>query len=242
MLRLLAAVLLAAAAAAQTPKLPKELIQYVADARNLGLTEAQIQENAVKAGWPAADVKQALSSPASPATGDAPPPKVRGVPDDYRIGEGDVIQVSVWRQPEASVESAVVRPDGKISLPLIKEMAITGLTPVEAEKRVMELMSAFIQVPDVAVVVRDIRSKKVYVVGAVNKPGPLPYTYQMTILQALSECGGLTDYAKRKKIYVLRSQGGKQYRLPFNYDAVLKGERMELNIQLQAGDTLVIPN
>jgi len=221
--------------------------------RSLALTLFLIQfagAQSANSPTPKGNPEQVSAPPASPSSptqapnaGDAPVrPKDRGVADDYRIGEGDILQISVWRQPEASVESAVVRPDGKVSMPLIKEISIAGLTPIQAEKAVREQMSSFINVPDVAVVVKEIHSKKVYVVGAVNKPGPLPYTYQMTVLQAISEASGLTDYAKRKKIYVLRKEGTKETRLPFNYDAVIKGEHTEQNVQLQAGDTLVIPN
>ena len=92
------------------------------------------------------------------------------------------------------------------------------------------------------VVVTAINSKKVYVLGGVKKEGPLPYTYRMSVIQALTEAGGLTEYAKRKKIYGLRTENGKDYRLPFDYDAVIKGEKMEQNIQLLAGDTVVVPH
>ena len=86
-----------------------------------------------------------------------------------------------------------------------------------------------------------IHSKKLYMVGGVKTEGPIPYTYRMTVMQAISEAGGVTDYAKRKKIYILRTLNGKEYKLPFDYDAVLKGERMELNIPLLPGDTIVVP-
>jgi polysaccharide biosynthesis/export protein len=205
-------------AIAQAPKLPT------------GLDAPLIQD---KAAVPAV--------PPGSAVEPGPPPKKRGVADDYRIGEGDVVQISVWRQPEASVESAVVRTDGKVSMPLIKEIQIAGMTPIQAENAVREQMSAFINVPDVAVVVKETNSKKVYVVGGVGRVGPLPYTYRMTVLQALSEAGGLAEFAKRGKIYVLRTQDGKTVKLPFKYNDVLKGKHMELNIQLQPGDTIVVP-
>jgi polysaccharide biosynthesis/export protein len=178
---------------------------------------------------------------AAAVTPEEPPATSRAVPDDYRIGAGDVLQISVWREPDASVPNAVVRPDGKIGLPLLKEVEVIGLTTTEAEKLIGTRLSKLIPEADVTVVVREIHSKKIYVVGAVKKEGPIAYTYRMTVMQALSEAGGLTDYAKRKKIYVLRAQNGKDYRLPFDYESVLRGERMELNIPLLPGDTLVIP-
>ena len=152
------------------------------------------------------------------------------------------MQVSVWGEQAASVPSAAVRPDGKISMPLLKEVAIAGLTPAQAEKTIAEQLAQFIKGANVTVVVSQINSKKIYLLGAVKKEGTISFTYKMTVMQALSEAGGLTDYAKRKKIYVIRIENGKEYRLPFDYDAVVKGERMELNIPLEPGDTIVVPH
>lgn len=186
-----------------------------------------------------------VSSMAAPTVTPPAPAKTKPVssPDEYRIGDGDVIQVSVWGERDASVGSIVVRPDGMITMPLIKDVKVSGLTPAEAEKSISELLSKVIKVPDVTVIVNQTNSKKVFLVGGgIKKEGPIPYTYRMTVMQALSEAGGLTDYAKRKKIYILRTENGRQFQLPFDYDAVLKGQRMEVNIPLQPGDTLVVPN
>lgn len=166
----------------------------------------------------------------------------RGVPDDYVIGSGDILQIAVWKELEVSVPTVVVRPDGRIAIPLIKDVEVAGLTPMQAEKVITDLLSKYINAPNVTVVVTTINSKKVYVLGGVKKEGPLPYTYRMSVIQALTEAGGLTEYAKRKKIYVLRTENGKDYRLPFDYDSVIKGEKMEQNIQLLAGDTVVVPH
>src|SRR5262249_3789191 len=146
----------------------------------------------------------------------------RGVPDDYVIGSGDVLQISVWKEPDASVPSVVVRPDGKIAMPLLKEVEVVGLTPSQGERVITDRLSRLINGADVTVVVTTINSKKVYVVGAARREGPLPYTYRMSVMQAISEAGGLNDYAKRKKIYILRTENGKDYRLPFNYDEVIR--------------------
>jgi polysaccharide export outer membrane protein len=281
----------------------KELTQYVRDAQKAGLKDAEIQQYAVKSGWPEPAVKAAIEyvratpkaptekadseaatmpvtnppvvaapiaagstpiveekqalSPATPAPAMAEPKNPvgvepdhagsvkpnRGVPDEYRIGEGDVLQVSVWGEAAASVPSVVVRLDGMISMPLIKDVHVSGLTPAEAEKNITELLSKQIRAADVTVIVSGINSKKVFFVGGgIRKEGPLPFTYRMTIMQGISEAGGLTDYAKRKKIYVLRNENGRQYKLPFDYDAVLKGEHMEQNLPLLPGDTIVVPN
>lgn len=183
-------------------------------------------------------------APVMSATGGVParPQANRGVPDDYQIGAGDVLQISVWKEPEASVPSAVVRPDGKISIPLLKEVDVLGVTPRQAEAVITEGLSKLINSPEVTVIVTTINSKKIYVVGAAKKEGPLAYTYRMTVMQAISEAGGLTDYAKRKRIYILHTDNGMEYRLPFNYDEVVKGEKMEQNILLSPGDTLLIPH
>lgn len=177
----------------------------------------------------------ASNPPAKPAVID------RGVPDDYEIGAGDQLQISVWKEPDASVGGAVVRPDGKISMPILKEVSVIGLTPIQAEKLITDQLVQFIAAADVTVIVTGIKSKKIYVVGGVKTEGPISYTYRMTIMQAISEAGGLSDYAKRKKIYVLRHENGRDYRIPFDYDAALKGEKMELNIPMMPGDTLVVP-
>lgn len=189
--------------------------------------------SAAQAGKPPS--KQSESDDSAVVTGS------RGVPDGYVIGAGDVLQIAVWKEPEVSVPTVVVRPDGRIAIPLIKDVEVAGLSPTLAEKEITILLSKYINTPNVTVVVAAINSKKVYVLGGVKKEGPLAYTYRMSVMQALTEAGGLTEYAKRKKIYVLRTENGKDYRLPFDYDSVIKGEKMEQNIQLLAGDTVVVP-
>jgi polysaccharide biosynthesis/export protein len=163
------------------------------------------------------------------------------ISDEYQIGEGDVLQISVWGEPAASVPSVVVRPDGKISMPLLKDVRVAGLTPAQAEKLITDGLADMIKTANVTVMVAQINSKKVYLLGGVKKEGPIPYSYRMTVMQALSEAGGLTDFAKRKKIYVMRNENGKESRLPFNYDDVVKGQHMELNVSLLPGDTIVVP-
>jgi polysaccharide export outer membrane protein len=189
---------------------------------------------------PAALPSQA--APAAPAAAAQTASPDQRLSDALPIGAGDILQISVWKEPDASVPSVVVRPDGMITVPLLKDLQVAGRTPREVEKLIADGLSKYIDGPNVTVVVAASNSKKVYVIGAVSKEGPLPYTYRMTVLQALSEAGGLTDYAKRKKIYVIRTENGRDYRLDFNYDAAIKGERMDQNILLQPGDTLVVPH
>lgn len=161
--------------------------------------------------------------------------------DTYRLGAGDVVQITVWKEPAASAPAVTVRPDGKISMPLVKEVVVAGLTPAEAERVISEKLSRFIHGADVTVAVRETNSKKAYVIGAVKKEGPIALRYNMSVLQALAECGGVTDFAKRGRIYVLRTENGQQVRLPFRYDAVIKGQSMEQNILLRPDDTVVVP-
>jgi polysaccharide biosynthesis/export protein len=192
---------------------------------------------------PAGTAAPGTAAPEATAPGGKAAGVSRGVPDQYQIGGGDVISINVWGEPSATVGSLVVRPDGKISMPLVKEVSVAGLTPTQLEKVITEQLADKIKAADVTVVVNQVNSKKVFLVGGgVKREGPLAFSYSMTVMQALSEAGGLSDYAKRKKIYVLRNEAGRQFKLPFDYDAVLNGERMELNIPLVPGDIIVVPN
>ena len=152
--------------------------------------------NRVKA--PDAQAAPPAATPGHPSTSTAADPSESRA-EDYLIGEGDVLQISVWGEPSASVPEATVRPDGKISMPLIKEVQVAGLTPAQVEAIVQEQLRKIIRAPDVTVIVAQINSKKIFLTGAVKREGPLKYTYRMTVLQAISEAGGLTDYAKRKE-------------------------------------------
>ena len=159
----------------------------------------------------------------------------------YTIGPADVLQINVWKEPEASVTATVVRSDGVISLPLIREVPVAGLTTRELEELLKQKFAQYIRNADVTVVVKEIHSQKIYLVGAVKKEGPIPLQTPLTVLQAISEGGGLTDYAKRNKIYLLRQESAKQVRIPFDYPAVIKGQRTEQNILMRPGDTIVVP-
>jgi protein involved in polysaccharide export with SLBB domain len=165
----------------------------------------------------------------------------RGVPDDYKIGAGDVLDINVWKEPDASIRGVVVRPDGKISLPLLREVDVVGISPGQLEKLITDGLSKLISTPVVTIVVTRINSKRIYVNGKVNKVGSIPYTDRMTVVQALSEAGGVTEYAKKNTIYVLRNENGKEFRFPFDYGAVVKGEKMQLNIPLEPNDVIVVP-
>lgn len=157
-------------------------------------------------------------------------------PKTYQIGPEDVLLIRVWREPELS-GSVVVRPDGKISLPLIGEVTAGGRTPAELDQEITQRLSEFINNPEVLVQVLAVRSKKYYIMGKVNRTGAFPLVVPITVLEALSEAGGFQPWAKRNKIVILR---GNQ-RLRFNYDEVVKGKRLEQNIYLQNGDYIIVP-
>jgi len=170
------------------------------------------------------------------------PTKDTRVPAGYRIGAGDVLQIVVWKEPDASVQSVVVRADGKISVPLVKEVDVLGLAPTEAEAMLAAKLNEFIHGADVTVVPKEIHSQKIYLLGGVKREGILMLEASTTVLQAITEAGGLTDEAKPKKIYILRKENGKEVRLPFNYNEVIRGEKMEQNIALVPGDVVIVPH
>lgn len=179
--------------------------------------------------------------PAQQAVKPAESGQNRGIPDQYIIGEGDVLQVSVWKEPDASVPGMVVRADGKITLPFVKEITVSGLTAAQAEEMIAAKLKPFITDPDVTLVVREVHSKKIYLIGAVRRTGAVEMSHPMTVLQALTEAGGPNDFAKKKNIYILRMSNGKQVRLPFNYEAVIRGEQAEQNYWLMPNDMVVVP-
>ena len=159
---------------------------------------------------------------------------------DYKIGPQDMVRVDVWKEPEIS-RTIPVRPDGKISLPLLNDVQASGLTAIQLSNSIHDGLTKYLNNPQVTVTVTEINSRRVYVTGEVNRPGVLPLLPDMTVLQALSSAGGFTQFAKLKGIYVLRNEGGKQSKLPFNYREVVKGKNQEQNILLLPGDVIVIP-
>ena len=162
-------------------------------------------------------------------------------PATYVIGAQDVLQISVWQEPELSAPSVPVRPDGMISLPLLNDVQASGLTPTQLSAALRDRMKKLVQEPQVTVIVTAINSKRIYILGEVTRPGPMQLLSDMTVLQAISTAGGLSQYANAKNIYVLRSDNGSQVRLPFKYKAVLKGKDPKQEIALRPGDTIVVP-
>jgi len=157
----------------------------------------------------------------------------------YVIGPADVLTVTVWKQPTLS-GNLVVRPDGMISMPLLGDVAASGLTPPQLSDHIELQLTKFFVAPSVAVEVTQINSRKIYLLGEVQKAGPVDMTPGMTLLQALSSAGGPTDYANTRKIYILREDSGRQRKIPVHYKDALKG-RGDANLALKAGDTIVVP-
>jgi polysaccharide biosynthesis/export protein len=158
---------------------------------------------------------------------------------EYVIGPEDALHIAVWREADLTA-SLPVRPDGKISLPLLDDVQASGLTPKQLADSITEKLKKYIADPRVTVVVTQINSKRIFINGEVLHPGPMPMLPNMTVLQALSSAG-LNQFAKIKGIYVLRVENSKQQKLPVNYKKLLKGEQIEQNYLLQPGDTIVVP-
>jgi polysaccharide export outer membrane protein len=158
----------------------------------------------------------------------------------YQIGPEDVLDISVWKEPDVS-RVVPVRPDGRISLPLINDVQAAGNSPQQLAKAISEKLRKYLNEPQVTVIVTQINSQRVFVVGEVLKAGAFPLIPGMTVLQALSSAGGFTTFADVKKIHVMRLRDGKHIELPFNYREVLKGDNADQNIKLEPGDTVVVP-
>jgi polysaccharide export outer membrane protein len=168
------------------------------------------------------------------------PPSSAAVPPDYVIGPEDVLSVVFWRDKDMSLEVAV-RPDGKISLPLLNDVQAAGLTPAQLCDLLGDQAKRFIEDPSVTVIVRQINSRRVFVTGEISKPGPYPLIGPTTVLQMLATAGGLREYADSKHIVILRKETGYTTMFRFNYSDALKPRGASSNIELKPGDTIVVP-
>lgn len=182
-----------------------------------------------------------LSAPAGPSAAEWRSPSAPAVnPNEYIVGESDVLHINVWREAELT-GNVVVRPDGKVSLPLLSELKVAGMTPVQIEQVLSERLRALLVSPQVTVTVMEIRSKTVFITGEVARAGEYPLVAPIGVLQLIARAGGLSPYASRKNIYVLRNLDGRQQRFPFDYSSVIRGKNTEQNIELRPGDTVVVP-
>src|SRR5579863_8855553 len=170
-----------------------------------------------------------------------PQPVESVTPDpNYSIGAEDVLTIDVWKEPEFS-RTLPVRMDGKISLPLVNDLQAAGLTPTQLGSEIVERLRPTIVHPQVTVIVAQMSSLRVYILGQVTRAGAYPLVPDMTVMQALSIAGGFTPYANLKKIYVMRSENGASRIYPMNYKEVISGRKTQQNIPLKPGDTIVVP-
>lgn len=188
-------------------------------------TQVPAPRNATPAGAPAV-------KPAAPAA-KAP------LPTDYVIGVEDVLAVVFWREKDMSAD-VVVRPDGMISLPLLNDVPAVGLTPEGLAAAIEKAATKFVKDPGTTVIVKEIRSRKVYIIGEVVRPGPILLTADLNVLKALSEAGGFIEGAKKGDVVIVRTEGGTERRFKFNYNDVIKGENLQQNIKLLPGDTIIV--
>jgi len=180
------------------------------------------------------------SQPGAPAVATEVSKPAATTDGNYIIGPQDVLDISVWKEPEVS-RVVPVRPDGKISLPLLNDVQAAGLTPAALASQITESLKKYVTNPQVTVIITTINSQRVYLLGEVTLPGAFPMIPGMTVLQAVSSGGGFTQFARTKGIYVLRNENGKQVKYPFNYKDVISGKKPEQDIALKAGDTIVVP-
>jgi polysaccharide biosynthesis/export protein len=168
-----------------------------------------------------------------PTTGIQPPP-------GYVIGARDILSVIFWRDKDMSADVSV-RPDGMISLPLINEIRAEGLTPDQLRDQVTQRAARYVADPTVSIVVREIHSRQVYITGEIRRPGAYSLMMPTTVMQLISLAGGVGEFAKIKDIIILRTEGGKQLAIEFNYKDVRNGKKLTQNILLKPGDTIIVP-
>jgi polysaccharide export outer membrane protein len=196
-------------------------------AKSAGTSEA------TKASWEGQGGREKASQPNQP--------NVKGVVDDYIIGPSDVLAVNVWKDTELT-RTVTVRPDGKISLPLIGELAVSGLTASSVQRLITQRLTEYVSKPQVTVIVQEVKSKTYIVVGKVAKPGAYELGKPTSVLEAIAIAGGFLDFAKPDKVYIIRQRdGGPSETLHFDYKKVIKGKNAEQNVELKNGDTIVVP-
>ena len=171
-----------------------------------------------------------------------PPPEIDPLEkSDYVIGAADRLLISVWKNPELSVE-VPVRPDGKISMPLVDDVHAEGLTTLELKELLTQELSEYIANPDVTVVMRDMQSKRIHMLGGVGRSGPIVLQKDTRVLDAISIAGGFTTFADRGDIKIIRSTSSGDVEYRFDYDAFVAGRAPGTNLVLQPGDVIVVPD
>jgi len=178
------------------------------------------------------------TQPSAPQATQAPASAV-SVPPGYIVGSGDVLSIMFWRDKDMSAD-VIVRPDGKISLPLLNEITAAGQTPEALRATIVEAAGKLIEDPNVTIVVKEIHSRVVYITGNVAKPAAYPLNGDMTVMQLISVSGGLLEYADSKNILINRTEGGRQHYYTFNYKDFFRKKNTAQNILLKPGDTVVV--
>ena len=186
-----------------------------------------------------AQIRKAIVPPAHTSTSFSAS-AAAGATADYVIGPTDVLSVVVWGERDLSSE-VTVRPDGKISLPLINDIVAAGLTPEQLRQRLTDSAKRFVESPEVTVVVRQVNNNRAFIMGQIRTPGPFVLSGPTTILQLIAMAGGFTDFADKKHVLITRVENGVQRAFTFNYDDVVKRQDMRQNLILKAGDTVVVP-
>jgi polysaccharide biosynthesis/export protein len=171
----------------------------------------------------------------------AGPPPAESNTAEYVIGLEDILSINIWKEPDLSLKEVVVRPDGKISLPLINDIRASGLTLKQLQDEIAGKLKEFVASPIVSVSVLKVVSQSVTVVGQVTRPGAYPLGSPITVLEILARAGGLTEFAKAKSIKVLRVENGQTLQFPVNYKDVIKGTNLKQNIKLKKGDVVLVP-
>ncbi len=177
---------------------------------------------------------------ARPASAVAPAAAAAPSADEYVIGPDDVLSISFWREKDLSAD-VTVRPDGKVTVPLLNDVMASGRTPEQLRDAIQQLARAYLEDPTPTVVVKEIKSRRVFITGQVEKPGPYPLNDRLTVLQLIAVAGGLKEFADGKSITVMRSVNGRVVALPFNYRDVIRRKHLDQNVELRPGDTVVVP-
>ena len=173
----------------------------------------------------------------SVAFAQSPPSAVEG----YRIGNGDILEIVTWKEPDFTRDSILVRLDGKISFPLLNDVQASGRTPSELKKAIEAGLKQYVNAPNVTVTVRNAASQKFYILGEVIKTGEYPLVKDLTILQAFAIAGGFTEWASKKEIILFRVENGKEKVIRINYKEITKNGDFSQNVRIKADDTIVVP-
>jgi len=185
-------------------------------------------------------VQDRATAAAATTAANVPRPKI-AAPSDYVIGADDVLSILFWRDKDLSAPEVTVRPDGKVTLPLLNDLQAAGLTPDELRDSIAAAARKYVEDPNPTVIVKEIKSRKVFITGQVEKAGPYPLNGSTTILQLIATAGGLRDFADGKNISLMRTENGKPMVYEFNYQDVLKKRNLRQNIELKPGDVVVVP-